>query len=95
MEYKKGDRVKHPIKDDWGLGKVLENSDGTTVRVFFVDVGEKILSLRHVQLSKVEGSEAESDIFDNLKISKSTSGIIVMGNNFHRLSFRKGRWIGV
>ena len=21
--------------------------------------------------------------------------IIVMGNNFHRLSFRKGRWIGV
>jgi len=75
MEYKKGDRVKHPIKDDWGLGKVLENSDGTTVRVFFVDVGEKILSLRHVQLSKVEGSEAESDIFDNLKISKSTSGI--------------------
>ena len=36
MEYMKGDRVKHPTKDDWGLGEVLENSNGESVRVFFV-----------------------------------------------------------
>jgi hypothetical protein len=41
MDYKKGDRVKHPTKDDWGLGEVLENSNGDTVRVFFVGTGEK------------------------------------------------------
>jgi hypothetical protein len=23
MDYKKGDRVRHPSKDDWGLGEVL------------------------------------------------------------------------
>lgn len=75
MEYKKGDRVKHPSKDDWGLGEVLENSNGATVRVFFVGIGEKTLSLQYVQPIKVEGIEADNAILDNLKISKSVSGI--------------------
>lgn len=75
MEYKKGDRVKHPTKEDWGLGEVLENSNGTTVRVFFVGAGEKTLSLQYVQPIKVEGNEGNSAVLDHLKISKSSSGI--------------------
>lgn len=75
MEYTKGDRVKHPTKDDWGLGEVLENSNGDTVRVFFVGAGEKTLSLKYVLPIKVEGDEADNAVLDNLKISKSASGI--------------------
>lgn len=75
MEYRKGDRVKHPTKDDWGLGEVLENSNGDTVRVFFVGTGEKALSLKYVQPIKVEGNEADNSALDNLKISKSVSSI--------------------
>ena len=75
MEYKKGDRVKHPTKEDWGLGEVLENSNGDTVRVFFVGAGEKTLSLQYVQPIKIEGNEANNVVLDNLKISKSSSGV--------------------
>jgi hypothetical protein len=75
MGYNKGDRVKHPTQDDWGLGEVLENSNGNTVRVFFVGTGEKTLSLKHVQPIKVKGNEADNTILDNLKTSKSTNGI--------------------
>ena len=35
MQYKKGDRVKHPKKPDWGIGQVLADSTGGTVRIFF------------------------------------------------------------
>lgn len=75
MEYKKGDRVKHPTKDDWGIGEVLENSYSESVRVFFVGAGEKTLSLKYVQPVKVVGDEAGHPVLDNLKISKSASGI--------------------
>ncbi len=75
MEYTKGDRVKHPTKDDWGLGEVLEDSNTESVRVFFVGAGEKVLSLKYVQPVKVTGDEAAHPVLDNLKISKSSSGI--------------------
>lgn len=75
MEYRKGDRVKHPTKDGWGLGEVLENSNSESVRVFFVGAGEKTLSLKYVQPIKVAGDEAAHPVLDNLKISKSASGI--------------------
>lgn len=75
MEYKKGDRVKHPTKEDWGLGEVLENSNSESVRVFFVGAGEKTLSLKYVQPEKVAEDEAAHPVLDNLKISKSASGI--------------------
>lgn len=68
MTYKKGDRVKHPNLDSWGLGLVLEDSEGNKVRAFFVGVGEKTVSLSHVQPLKVSGAEAENSVLDNLKI---------------------------
>ena len=68
MKYRKGDRVRHPKMDSWGLGLVLEDSDGAKVRIFFVDVGEKTVMLSHAEPVVVSGPDAESPILDNLKI---------------------------
>lgn len=75
MQYKKGERVKHPTKDDWGLGEVLADSAGDAVRIFFVGAGEKTIALKYVQPLKVSGSESAHPVLDNLKISESASGI--------------------
>lgn len=75
MKYRKGERVRHPNKDDWGLGEVLEYSKGETVRVFFVGAGEKTLSLKHVQPHKVVRDESTHPVFENLSIRNTASGI--------------------
>ena len=75
MKYRKGDRVHHPSMAAWGLGLVLEDSDGITVRVFFVEVHEKTLSLTYVQPVVVTGAGAESISLDNLKIVNGTVGV--------------------
>ena len=66
--YRKGDRVKHPGKLDWGLGEVLEDSAAAFVRVFFVGAGERQLSLEHVTLEVVRGDERHHPVLDNLKM---------------------------
>lgn len=75
MKYKKGDRVKHPTKEDWGIGEVLQDSNSESVRVFFVGCGEKTLALKSVHPTKVNRDESNHPILDNLKLSKSLSGI--------------------
>ncbi len=75
MKYKKGDRVRHPTKDDWGLGEVLADSNGDSVRIFFVGGGEKTISLKYIQPVKVSEAESVHPGLDNLKIDKSKSGI--------------------
>lgn len=75
MEYKKGDRVKHPTKEDWGFGEVLQDSNSESVRVFFVGCGEKMLALKSVQPTKVSRDEANHPVLDNLKLSTSVTGI--------------------
>ena len=67
----KGDRVKHPLKPEWGLGQVLsDNCNGGRISVFFMDAGEKTLMLSHVSLIKVDGEEADSIYLDNLAQDK-------------------------
>lgn len=75
MQYKKGERVKHPTMTDWGLGEVLEDSTGDVVRIFFVGAGEKQLSLSHVEPTRVPPGEAAHPTLDNLRVRESTSGI--------------------
>jgi hypothetical protein len=75
MAYKKGERVKHPAQEDWGLGEVLEDSSAKKVRVFFVEAGHKTLSLKHVELITVEGDQANHPLLDNLA-EVSSSGEI-------------------
>lgn len=73
--YSKGDRVRHPTQAAWGLGEVLEDIDGTSVRVFFEGAGEKVLGLAYVQPIKVIGVEAESALLDNLYLCKHATGV--------------------
>ncbi len=75
MKFKKIDRVKHPAMTSWGIGQVLEDASGDTVRVFFVGAGEKKLSLAHVQLEIVSGSAAASALLDNLRIHQGGGGL--------------------
>ena len=64
--YSKGDRVIHPKKEDWGIGEVLDNSNGKIVSIYFENAGKKQLSLEYVQPVKVDGKEAKSNLLDNL-----------------------------
>ena len=69
MQYKKGDRVKHPKKPDWGIGQVLADSTGGTVRIFFTHAGDKTMSLDFVQPEKLSGDAASSPILDQLNLA--------------------------
>lgn len=75
MQYKKGERVKHPTEGDWGLGEVLEDNSGGNVHIFFVGAGEKTISLKYVEPIKVEGEEANHPVLNNLRISNTSKGI--------------------
>ena len=71
MTIKKGDRVRHPTREDWGLGEVLENPISGNTRVFFVGSGEKTISDQFVVLQPVLGPPAKHPVLDNLHISKA------------------------
>lgn len=75
MKFAKGERVNHLGKPEWGLGRVLDDSSGDTLRVFFVGPGEKTLNLRYSNLAKVVGEEAAHPVLDNLRIVKNDKGI--------------------
>jgi hypothetical protein len=64
--FRKGDRIRHPRLEEWGVGEVLENGIGGTVRAFFVGAGERKLSLAHVRPELVQGEEAAHPVLDNL-----------------------------
>ena len=70
MSHKKGERVRHPVMGEWGLGEVLADSDGEKVRVFFVETGEKILSLKYVTLHCVPKEEAAHPVLDSLSVPR-------------------------
>lgn len=75
MRFSKGQRVAHPGRPDWGVGQVLEDSVSSSVRVFFVGVGERRLSLDHVSLVLVQGDEAAHPVLDNLRPIPSDGGV--------------------
>lgn len=60
-----GNRVVHPNKKEWGLGKVL-NVTPENIDVFFVGAGAKRLSTAFVGLESVEGNSAKHPLLDNL-----------------------------
>lgn len=65
MEYRRGQRVKHPKLDAWGIGEVLGDSHAGTVRVNFENAGLKQIRLDLVDLVVVEGREATSERLDH------------------------------
>jgi len=81
MQFKKGDRVLHPKKPDWGIGEVLENTEGQRVKVFFVEAGEKKISLELANLSKID--KEPHPILDNLRINmKKHKGLKCLTGEF-------------
>lgn len=60
-----GDRVFHPNKQGWGLGKVLSVTPDN-IDVFFVGVGSKRLSKSFVKLEIADGAAAKHRLLDNL-----------------------------
>jgi hypothetical protein len=70
MDYKKGERVKHPGRPEWGLGKVLEDRRDDKVCIFFTGEGRKTLSLKHVEPLKISGAEAIHPVLDHLWIKE-------------------------
>lgn len=82
MEYKKGDKVRHPKQDTWGLGVVLENQHDDKVIIFFENIGEKILSTKFILPTKVTGEEAKHSLLDAFKGSSKLSGLAMLLHNF-------------
>jgi hypothetical protein len=66
MDYNKGERIKHPQKEDWGLGELLRDSHDEKIWVFFTEVGEKILSLKYMTPKRIDADKAQSSVLDNL-----------------------------
>jgi len=68
-----GDRVFHPNKKGWGLGKVLSVTPDN-IDVFFVGVGSKRLAKSFVQLEMAEGAAANHPLLDNLGDASQLNG---------------------
>ncbi len=64
--FKKGERVKHATKTEWGIGEVLANETGGNVRIFFEDVGPKTFELPLAQFIRLSGAEGQSDYLSGL-----------------------------
>jgi hypothetical protein len=73
MDYRKGERVRHPKKPDWGVGQVLADSSGGSVKIFFERAGEKVIALDVVPPAKLVGGDGSSAILDSLDFSDAGS----------------------
>lgn len=64
---KKGSRVRHATKTDWGIGQLLEDANSQNFHIFFEGAGEKFLAATAAdKLIWVSGGEAQSALLDNL-----------------------------
>lgn len=72
MQFKKGVRVRHLTKSEWGIGQILEDANTETIRLFFEHGGEKTLqAVAAEKLRVVTGSEATSLHLDNMYLPAS------------------------
>lgn len=64
---KKGNRIRHATKTEWGVGQLLEDANSQSFHVFFEGAGEKFLTATAAdKLIWVNGAEAQSALLDNL-----------------------------
>jgi hypothetical protein len=63
---KQGDRVRHAVKTDWGIGEVLADQVGDHVKVIFEDADCKTFSCAHTPFQRVTGEEADSEYLTTL-----------------------------
>jgi len=69
MDFKVGDRVRHPGQPIWGLGQILEGLSANRAPVYFVNGMKRVISFKHIALELVEGPEAEHLLLDNLLVT--------------------------
>lgn len=66
---KKGQRVKHTTRSDWGLGQLLEDENATEIRLFFVNQGLVNLGVQAChKLEVVMGADAHSVHLDHMTL---------------------------
>lgn len=66
---RKGDRIKHPKKPEWGVGEVLEGQRNDKVRIYFGRLaGVKRLNIQYVTLERVSGKEADDPMLRNIAL---------------------------
>jgi len=66
-QFKKGVRVLHTNKKEWGIGQILEDSNSESIHVFFEVSGEKTLqAVAADKLKVIVGVDAESLLLDNI-----------------------------
>ncbi|MDD2367058.1 MAG: DUF3553 domain-containing protein [Desulfuromonadaceae bacterium] len=66
--FKKDTYVQHPGMPTWGIGKVLEDVVMDKARVFFIDAGEKLISLKSITLQQVASPKEFHPVLDNPSI---------------------------
>jgi hypothetical protein len=68
---KKGQRVQHIKRLNWGLGQLLEDENADEIRVFFEESPEGVVRLGAAARDKlrvVTGADAHSTLLDNLDV---------------------------
>jgi hypothetical protein len=71
MDFQQGDRVKNQSMMEWGKGEILESLGAEKYKIFFVNVGEKIIDASIADLISLEGVEREDRLLDNLQVPKT------------------------
>jgi hypothetical protein len=89
VRYRQGDRVRHPDKEEWGLGEVLENSRGEVVRVLFTDVGEKTMSLRYAPLEKIPPEAPADSALERLRSGEGCQRSLRLNRTKRKLPWRR------
>lgn len=69
MILKKDICVKNPLKEEWGAGKVLENTGNNIYEVFFLNCGLKKFNRKQNPL--VEIDEITNELFENINTENS------------------------
>ena len=52
LDYEPGDKVKNPLKKEWGIGQV-QSIINDKVTVNFENVGKKVINARNIELQKL------------------------------------------
>lgn len=67
LTLRKGARIRHTSRPEWGVGQLLEDATSQELRIFFEQKGEVCFSPDAAKkLAVVEGTEAFSLLLDNL-----------------------------
>lgn len=72
--FKKDSYVQHPGMPAWGIGKVLEDVIADKARVFFINAGEKLISLKNITLQQVDPPKDFHPVLDNPAVYNRDKG---------------------